>query len=172
MTDKQWVALGVRIAGIILGLLSFSLFAKFLVYYDYELTRKNPEYLLYVVTMGLLFCLTVLMIIFPSTVAGRIIPEKINEASIVNESVSHIQASILSVAGVIILAIRLPDLMFWIVYVVQLNKLERIQGPTDPDIAAPIVTTFIEIAIALWLTFGSRGVVGMIRRFREAGLNK
>jgi len=172
MTDKQWVGLGVRVSGILLGIYFIAFVIRTLSFFKHPETAANIDVTAYVVLAIIILLIVVLMIAFPLTVAGKIVPGELGGGSISSESKESIQRAILSVAGIIILAIRLPDLAYWFVYIMMLNNQEGFDGTLGPDIIAPLVTTFIEIAIALWLILGAKGIIGEIRKLRTAGTDK
>jgi len=172
MTDKQWVGLGVRLSGILLGIYFMAFAIRTISFFKNPETAANVDVAAYVTLGTIILLIVFLMIAFPLTVAGKIVPGDIDDGSISNESKESVQGVILSVAGVIILAIRLPDLVYWIIYIMMINEQGSTDGSLGPDVIAPLITTFVEIAIALWLVFGARGIIGAIRTIRSAGIEK
>lgn len=175
MSDRQWIALGVRISAIFFFIIAMGYAARTLPYLFQEDVRELvSEWLLlsYGIITFLFILFSIVLWKFPMTIAGRLVPGRDNEDPITGASIEHVQATVLTTVGIIILAVRLPDIIYWSVYLYSMSKVDNPPQFVDPDVIAPFVTTFFEILLGLWLALRARGIIGFVKYLRVAGVEK
>ena len=92
------------------------------------------------------------------------------ESDITPDVLQYLGLSILgfwfAISGLSSLAYTLHRWIFLSVYLKQ-----QLMDPTqDPKVYGTLLSEVVKIALGLALAFGSRGLVGLLRRFRETGL--
>lgn len=166
MTDTKLVGLGIRIAAIFLLLHGLGFISRTLPSY-LEISADDQRSLIAFWLVAILpFLIAFVLWKFPSTIAGRLLPPSTTGTPVSNITIEHAQSAALTVVGVGILAIRLPDLIFWVVYLIQLSNQDSTAEPVPADTMALIITTVVEIILGLWLTLGAQGLIGMLQRIR------
>jgi hypothetical protein len=111
----------------------------------------------------------ILLWFFPLTVAGKLIPDTKPEELPIALSGTEIETVAFSILGLWILATAIPDIFHWATfgYLVKASGVGRAQ--LTPENIGNIVGTVVELVIGFWLLFGSKGIAGLIRRYRYAG---
>ncbi|MFZ5644442.1 MAG: hypothetical protein ACOY46_12710 [Bacillota bacterium] len=85
-----------------------------------------------------------------------------------------IQAIAFSAVGVIVLADAIPDIVQQIFYIWQMRSAQYMitEQWNNFYTVSRIAGLSLQIVIGLWLFFGSRGIVGLVRTLRRAGVKK
>ena len=110
----------------------------------------------------------ILLWFFPLTVATKIVPNIKKEIKASSLNASEIEAVAFSVMGLWVLTFAIPDVFYWVTFAFLLKNIEVGNLHLTPDNVASIVTTVVELVIGFWLLLGSRGILGIVRRFRQA----
>lgn len=105
---------------------------------------------------------------FPATVTNKIVGgEKLSESP--PAVFFDIERVALSVLGVFLLFRTVSDAVAHVTYLVTANQLQKAGewfGVLDPERVAAIVATAAEFIFAVWLIFGSTGLVLMFNKIR------
>jgi hypothetical protein len=106
---------------------------------------------------------------FPITIAKKLIPDiKYKEPTKTIKS-GEIELVALSILGIWVLTSAIPDVVRWATFVYIVKNSEMGSTKIPPDNIAYIIATIVELVIGFWLLFGSKGIIGVIRRMRYAG---
>ena len=118
--------------------------------------------------VGLAFA--VLLFTFPSTISNKLISgEKLNHDA---TFVDSLQIVAMRLAGLYYVATSIFDLIHNFATVILTPTIYEKMGVTPPltgwtpDLAAVTITTFVELAIGLWLILGAEGILRMIKVIR------
>jgi hypothetical protein len=71
--------------------------------------------------------------------------------------------------GLWVLTSAIPDIFYWVTFVYRIKSVNVGSTELTPENIGYIVSTIVELVIGFWLLFGSRGLLGVIRRARYAG---
>lgn len=105
---------------------------------------------------------------FPLAVATNLIPDIKKQEQHSSLGANDIQVIAFSVMGLWVLTTAIRDIFYWVTFVYQI-KNSGLGNPTlSPENVGNIVSTVVELVIGFWLLFGSKGLVGIIRRARQA----
>lgn len=167
MTKEQIVGLAVR------------LFAVFLVIYvvrhasaliplldESSRYRVGAIYLTFIVLLPL--AAAALLWRLPLTVAAALIPKVSTKKGPKPISSADVEPVAFAILGIWVLATAVTDVVYWTTFVYLLNSASTEKLIFDPQDLANIVATAIELAIGLWLLFGSRTTIEFLRRARSA----
>ena len=156
------------------------LFAVFLVVYNLRYANsvigfavtRSPDFLGSALTLILGFipmAVAILLWMFPLAIASKLVPEIKNTSTPNPVSKDELQIVAFSVLGLWILMSAIPDTFYWMTFVYRVNAIEIGKPQLSPENIAAMVSTGIELALGIWLLFGSQGISGLVRRFRYAG---
>lgn len=116
---------------------------------------------------------TILMIIFPVKLAQWLIPGKVNHTNSEDLPVERLILSALVVAGVIIVAQAIPNVVnsgVWLWYTTSGQVNNRLVPGSSAEYMIGILTAVVELAIGLYLMFGAQGLQKMMSKFRRLGV--
>lgn len=167
MTNKQLVALGVRLfciwlaVYILRGVLSLWMLS--------HEAMHDPQ-----ATAGLIFYAVILIAtlvalwLFPLRVARKLLPHSAQETPVALPPAAQLQSVGFCLLGLWLLTQAVPGLAYQTVifhwYTRPGSTLEL--GPRD---YAALAERLVELALAIWLMFGARGLLGLIREARTLG---
>ena len=106
---------------------------------------------------------------FPNGVAAMLLPSSAAEETTFPWSQDKVIETASVVIGLFYLAYALSDLIYWFSFFVAWSKLEPGAFHLNAEQWAGIITTIFEVGLALYLVFGSQGVVRLVRATRYAG---
>jgi hypothetical protein len=110
------------------------------------------------------FLTSIVLVLFPVTVAKWLAPFKNADSFNVAVSSHNIEAVLFSVIGIYIFSWAIPDLAYnFLQYSAEVSV--RYESPQLWQIKAQIAVTFIELAIASYLLFGSLKLQKFVRKF-------
>jgi hypothetical protein len=107
---------------------------------------------------------------FPLAVASKIIPDIKTEKASTPLDAGGIEVVAFSVMGLWVLTTAVPDIFYWIVFAYRTKSADFGNPELSPESVGYIVATVVELVIGFWLLFGSKGILGIIRRIRYAGM--
>ena len=122
----------------------------------------------------LLLALGVVLWLNAGRIAGYMLPDREEAIERAALSIGDVQSTAFSVVGVLVLAGAIPQLVQTVSSIVIMHNLQYASqnewfSPHDiPRIAGLVV----QLIIGFWLFFSSRGIAGLYRKMREAGLNR
>lgn len=105
---------------------------------------------------------------FPLTVATKLIPNVKPEESAAFGA-GGIEVVAFSIMGLWVLTTAIRDIFFWITFAYRVKNVGLGISELSPEDVGNIVATVVELVIGFWLLFGSKGLLGIIRRVRYAG---
>jgi hypothetical protein len=103
---------------------------------------------------------------FPLTVARLLLPVMREPRSETSLSGSMAFSVGLTLLGVWVLAYALPDAVYWGTLFLLTRQIDDVYFSWTEEQIASIVSTGAELALAIWLIFGSTGIKRLILRFR------
>ena len=167
-----------QITAILARLASVFLIIRTISYYPAMLSQ-HPEhapdlkYIVFVSAMSLTFIgLALILWKFPLFIARGIVPEVQSGESLAEVPFDQIQAGLLSVFGVALVVLNCSDLAYSFAFQLALGAADHAHGhASDPGVQAAFYSAVLELALGLWLAFGSRGIVRCLNRLRQAGLS-
>jgi len=173
MTKHEVAALACKILGIyfIVGALSGFGYAVTMMVEHFSGMREGEIgnlWLAALVGSGLMMVFGILLWFLADRVAARMVPERGSLAVESRTTGADIQAIAFSVVGVFVLARFFPRLTQLIVNLSVLADYDRAQ--LDARTKAMIGELIVQLAIGLWLLFGSRGIVGLLKTARGVGI--
>lgn len=168
MHKEQIVGLAVRLFAIFLGFYTLRYASSFLPYVSAP--PPNNISLLFAGAVVLPPILAaVLMWYFPLALANKLIPDIKTKDAPVPLDAGGIEVVAFSIMGLWVLTSAIPDIFHWATYVYQVRNKHFGYFELTPENVGNIVSTVVELVIGVWLLFGSRGILGLIRRARYAG---
>lgn len=72
----------------------------------------------------------------------------------------------LTLIGVWVLAYALPDAIYWVTLYLLKRQMTAGSYAWRPEDMANVLATLVQLAVAIWLIFGSSGVQRLILRYR------
>ncbi len=164
MKNEQLVGLGVR------------LFAIWLVVYT---VRSLPTLWLFgtgqdgsgvfvfaIAYLLLLIVSAILLWLFPLTVANKLLPGKVLDVRTALP-LEELQCAAFCLLGLWLLTDAIPSLTYYFVLFYQFSKDYQILH--NPQTASGLMRSVVELIIGVWLLFGARGLLGLLRWARHAG---
>src|SRR4051794_3931292 len=166
MTNAQLVALGIRLFCIWLAL--YLVRRTFTLWSIYPQQLSEPGAAAFVIAVGLvLISVTIALWFFPLAVARKLIPKATLDQP-TPLGVDQLQSAGFCLLGLWVLTEAVPRLVYMatmIYYSIRPNPMVAL----DPYTYAGMSQTIVELGIGLWLLFGARGLLGVIRWARTAG---
>ncbi len=107
---------------------------------------------------------------FPLTIARKLLPAMSEPRSETSMSGSVALSVGLILLGVWVLAYALPDAIYWATLFVLTRQADAAYFEWGQEQIASIATTVAELALAVWLIFGSSGIKRFIHRYRHGPL--
>lgn len=165
MTKHEIVALAVRLFALMVVLY----FAKTLIMLIPMIGQPYYPTPLLLVVLGIMVAVVCLYLwVFPLSTANLLLPRTEEDKSHEPIDQKGFMTALVICLGIWVLSYAIPDMLYWII---QLNLSQKFDlGIRDLDSGgAGFYATLLEIMIGLWLTFGSRGIIGFIRYIRRIG---
>ncbi len=164
MSREDFVVIAIRLFSIylLLNLLRFIPAA-------FQLATQDQGMILlaisvFVLILALLVCL--LLWFFPLTVARKLLPvlrEPRSEQAMDSSAALSVG---LTLIGVWVMSYSLGDAGYWLTLLVRTQQIDAAQFEWSHEHFAGMVSTFVQLTIAVWLVFGSVGIRRLIYRFR------
>lgn len=120
----------------------------------------------------LLFASGIILWLYADKLANYLVPDKDLPLEDPQIRVEDIQAAAFSVVGIFILVDAAPKLIQIVFNIILLSKLQHAIPSEWVNLTTitRIVELVIQLVLGFWLFFGSRGIVGLLKRLREAGV--
>ena len=166
MTSKQFVALGVRLFCIWLAIYIMTAMVSFWVAVSQQPQHGNAAAVL--LSIIVVFALIVVLLwLFPLTVARRLLPRSAQDQLVALPPHEQIERAGFCLMGLWLLTHAVPGLVFDAV----VTHLYHADGVLElrPQNYAAVAEHVVELAIALWLLFGARGLRRLLDWMRSAG---
>ena len=168
MPKGQVVGIAVRLFAIFLALETLR-YASSLLPYAAAPPPNNISFV-FIGTLALFPILAaVLLWFFPLSVAAKLIPDIKSQGQHGPLGAGGIEVVAFSVLGLWVLTTAIRDIFYWVTFVYQVKNSGLGNADLSPDNVGNIVATVVELVIGFWLLLGSKGLLGVIRRARQAG---
>lgn len=105
--------------------------------------------------------------LFPLTIARKLLPAMSEPRSETSMSGSVALSVGLTLVGVWVLAYAMPDAIYWTTIFLLTRSAEFEHFVWGHEQIASVVTTAAELALAIWLIFGSSGIKRLILTYRH-----
>ena len=164
MSREDWIAIASRLFAIFLLVMVARSFPSAIALLDQEEPKPSMVLVAMVLGAGVLTC--AVLWFFPLTIARKLLPI-MNEPRSDSPMSESVALSVgLTLIGIWVLASALPDAVYWGTIFLTMRQIEDGMFQWGVENVAGIATTVAELALALWLIFGSTGIRRLIERFR------
>lgn len=167
MTLRDLTALTIKISGVVLFVLIVARLPEYLKAFLTDSANSGPNvFWIYFLPLVLPALVSVLLFMFPITIANRIVTPSSNEVDTKLDLVS-IELVLIRVLGLLLVYFAISDLVFHLsnLYLVKrdLGSNFSIQAYRYPY----LIATAAEFIFAFWLLVGTRNVVNLIKKLRR-----
>ena len=165
MSREDVIAVAVRVFAIFLLVSVVRTFPSAIALIDQA--EPKPSLALVALVSVLSLALCAYLWFFPLTVARKLLPAMREPRSETAMNGSVALSVGLTLLGVWVLTSALPDAIYWVILFLHSRRIDA--GPIEwqhEQIANMIATTG-QLALAVWLIFGSSGIKRLILRFRN-----
>ena len=169
MNKEEMVGLAVRLFAVYLAITTLANLGSLIAFSKMGATQEVSFGFL-APAVGIPVGVAISLWLWPLSVARKLLPENKDETPEESHAtLAEYQAVAFSVLGMWLLVEYLPTLFYWFGYAFYLNGHPG-ESFTAKDYGKAISTVF-GLVIGLWLLFGARGIVGLVRYARSAGTN-
>ncbi len=165
MSREDVIAVAVRIFAIFLLVTVVRTIPGTLAFMDQ--VEPKPSLMLVWLLSGLSLGLCVYLWCFPLTVARKLLPAMREPRSETAMDGSVALTVGLTLLGVWVLSHALPDAIYWVTLFLLSRRIDAAHFDWQQEQIANIIATAGQLALALWLIFGSSGIKRLILRFRN-----
>lgn len=171
MSAHQITTLIIRLTAIAWFLYLFDHTGNLLIYFN-QGHLENPSSLALNAAFTLFqFCCTAALWFYPATMAAKILPSVLADKPRPAPTPLEWQTVGIICIGLWELARAIPDATYWVTLLIQLHHDGSLSAtPLAPTRIANMAVTMVELALGLWLVFGSAGFAAFLLRARTAGL--
>jgi hypothetical protein len=165
MSREDVIAVAVRVFAIFLLVTVVRTFPSAIALINQEGPRASLALVALVSVLSLALC--ALLWFFPLSVARKLLPTMREPRSETAMNGSVALSVGLTLLGVWVLSSALPDATYWVILFLLSRRIDA--GPIEwqHDQIANMVATAGQLALAVWLIFGSSGIKRLILRFRN-----
>jgi hypothetical protein len=167
MRALQIVGMGVRLFAVVLVILGARYSTGLLA--AMEDASAGTVAVVVLLTVVVPVVASLLLWFFPLTVASKILPPLQAEEHVAPLGAHELHSVGISLIGLWVLATAIPDLVYWVSLAYFIGRSEYAAATLPPDQLGGVVATVAEILVGMGLLFGSKGLAGLVRRFRSAG---
>ena len=167
----QTVGIIVRIAAIFIVKKVISYIPNWYFYFSHELSEPEVIVLMILYSAGLII-VAIFLWKYPLYISHKIIPETENKDKFSDVPFEQAQIALLSILGIGIVVLNLSDLFYWYSYLRELKSASDAGYPIETGVYASLYSTILELALGIWLIFGSRGIIQIINKLKYAGVKK
>ena len=165
MTKQQLVGLGIRVFAILLLVQLIATGSSYLVILlgNEQGSVKYFALLLF----GALLIAVLLMIKFPLTVAGKLLPKQGGDDLQWQMTFEELQIAIIMLLGLTVLVSAIPDLTHWLMrgYLLSQSGM-RMSGASYAEFIAGLTASLLEVLIGLYLLLGAKTLKNLLYRIR------
>ena len=165
MSREDVIAVAVRVFAIFLLVSVVRTFPSAIALIDQAEPKPSLALVAVVSVLGLAFCACLWF--FPLTVARKLLPAMREPRSETAMNGSVALSVGLTLLGVWVLTSALPDAIYWITLFLLSRRIDAGAMEWQHDQIANIIATAGQLALAVWLIFGSSGIKRLILRFRN-----
>ena len=164
----QIIGVIVRIAAIFIAIRTISYFPSWYAGTSYESTEAEV-YIFIVLYSLIMLGIAFVLWKFPLLISRKLVPEIKSNDIFSDIPFRQVQVGLLSVLGVGIVVFNLSDLLYWYTYIQTIKSNSDPGFPIGPSVYASLYSTVLELILGIALILGSKGIVGLIYKFRYAG---
>ncbi len=117
-------------------------------------------------------CISVFLWKLSPKISKIIWGDKTTEADVVNPTLNEVQAALFSAIGLYVLISTIPNLFYCLVVMSKETPEFQHQSLLDMKSKINLSVNIFKIIIGVWLIFGSKGLVNLILKVRNLGLDK
>jgi hypothetical protein len=132
------------------------------------LKEDIPFQITYLFLFGLTFVVAVLLWVFSNKIAQGLLHNVEEGKKLADTTISEIQAVAFSIVGILFIVFTFDRVLSISIYLYR----HRVDMDIQSELFFSLIIAAINIVIGLWLIFGSSGLVHLINRSRNAGLDK
>lgn len=164
MTCKQLVALGVRLFCIWLAIHAMTSMSGYWIIASQQDSAMAETIVL--AGSALFLLIIVLLWLFPLTVAGKLLPRAALDRHVALAPHQHIESAGFCLLGLWLLTRAVPGLIYdaVVMHLYHANPALAL----SPQRYATMYGHLVELALAIWLLFGARGLRGLLNWARSA----
>jgi len=166
MTSAQIVGLGVRLFAIWL-VVSVLQHVPNMWQFSASVESRTSVYVVTLAVGLLLLLLAMALWFFPLTVAKALIPSS-SKTDYVKVPLEQAQSVGFTLLGLWVLASAVPDSFYWLFMLYQASVPE-LKFELGTRHYASVMSTAVRLVLGIWLLFGVRGLLGVLRWERSAG---
>lgn len=174
MTNKDIARLSCKLLSIYTLISAIKSLNYFVVlpFQEYGTGMFNIMIVLTAIPSTFLFASGIILWVYADKLVKHLVPDKELAAGDPRRGLEDIQGVAFSVVGILILSDAAPKLMQVLLSIVLLLKLQYAIPNEWLNVTTITRSTglVIQLIIGFWLFLGSRGIVGLLRKLREAGL--
>lgn len=168
MNKEQIVGIAARLFSVFLFVYTFRYASTFLPYLSDTATIKlNKTFILLMMLFP--FAASILLWMFPLTIARKLLPKVKPDQPKESLQLQDIEIVASTILGLWVLSDAIPETFKWVTVLYATTHIEHTHFFSTPYEMGAIVAAVMELIIGLWLTLGSKGVFGFVRRLRYAG---
>ncbi len=160
MSGEAIVALGIRVVGILLVFYQLEILSIGILAIRQEVP---PSYQIYLLFSGVLFVAGVLMLILPVRISRLVLTGIESGQSEGTLSFRDLQYVVFGGIGAYLLSKSMIDIVGYVVQFVASNGQFAAR-------LSDLVLLVVKILIGFWFLFGARGLLGLMRKVRNSGL--
>ncbi len=164
---EDFVAIATRLFAVWLGIQAIR--HVFTSYAAWRQMQEDPAVLYMMGAAVPMLLIAWLLWVFPLTVARKLLPVMKTPGTPVAWASAGAMEIGLALIGFWLLASSLGDFFYWLTLAFMTVRLDGNLASYGADNTASTVATALEMAIALWLILGHRGILGAFVRLRQAG---
>lgn len=173
MNIIQILAVGIRVLGIFVILVTLRDLPQWAVTMqqagvDYTTGEADlTAYYYFIVFTIIVLGVALLMIVFPETLSKKLVRNSEAKTELSNIKLESVQLGGLFLLGAYILSWAIPDLVHNGLYVWQLRNTIGLDIEPAATYKNLLIVTLVEIVIGIYLMFGSKGLVNIVKNFRK-----
>lgn len=167
MTNKQFVAVGVRLFSIWLAIYILRYAPAFWMLDSQQVSAAHNAIPLAVGTLTLA-AIVVALWLFPLTVARKLLPRSASDQPTALPAHEQIEQAGFCLMGLWLLTQAIPSLVFEGFVFYLYTRPGSMLGLRPQEYAA-LARALVETGLAIWLLFGAKGLLGILRWARAAG---
>jgi hypothetical protein len=118
----------------------------------------------------LFFITAIILWTFPNLIAKKIISWDVEETNKEKTSAEEIEVVGFSLIGLFYLYYAISDLVYWAIFTLFIQKSYDVPVDLSIEQKVNIIVTVVEFLFALIIILRARGLVGLLRKIRNAGL--
>lgn len=168
MTCKQFVALGVRLFCIWLAIYILRGVPAYWITISQQQSSTRTATVVVIATMAFFAVIALLLWLFPLTVSRKLLPRSALDQSVALPPHEQIERAGFCLIGLWLLTRALPGLVFE-GFIFDLSAHSNPPVELPPQNYAFVAEHLAELALAVWLLFGARGLRGLLIWARGAG---